>query len=193
MHGEPHIRYKWLLWLTATPPLFYLLDHWKTTALICWVKQIGLQPRMQADPVYKVRCFSYVTGDRQSPKKEEWLAINGCVLSLGELARLIPEFVSCRDPCSHQGLCLTPGAGVRGRGLLWYVGRRDADISWKNRSCTLIEGTSWSSRRLDVDLVSCLLENNSGLGITLYSDKRSLRDLTIKLWKDFPNFLPTDE
>jgi hypothetical protein len=73
---------------------------------------------MQADPVYKVWCFNFVIGDGQTPKKEEYLGINGCILSLGEFARLIPEFVSCRDPCSHQGLRLTPGAGVRGRGLL---------------------------------------------------------------------------
>jgi len=53
-----------------------------------------------------------------SHKEEECLGINGCILSLGELARLIPEFVSYRDPCSSQGLRVTPGAGVRGRGLL---------------------------------------------------------------------------
>jgi hypothetical protein len=53
-----------------------------------------------------------------NPKKEDCLGISSCVLSLGELSRLIPEFVSYRDPCSLERLRLTPGAGVRGRGLL---------------------------------------------------------------------------
>ena len=101
------------------------------------VKQVGLQLSTQADPVYKVWCFNYVTGDGQSPEKQECRGMNRCVLSLREPARLIPESLSCRDPCSHQGLRLTPGTGIGGRGLFWYAGRRVANTNRKKRSRTL--------------------------------------------------------
>jgi hypothetical protein len=45
------------------------MDHFKTAGFSYWVKQVGLQLRTQADPVYKVWCFSYTIGDGQSPKE----------------------------------------------------------------------------------------------------------------------------
>jgi hypothetical protein len=100
-----------------------------------------------------------VTGDGRNPKEEECLRINRCALSVGEPARLIPEFMICRDPCSHQGLRFPPGAGVGGRGLRRHVGRRFSNTDRKSRSHPSIEETSGNSRSLGVNLVSCLLKS----------------------------------